>query len=124
MQQADATLRARLNHLSQCEIKGPHPQFDIPAEKCIQFRPTAFLGNMLSMDNTEFSSFQLGLYLQLVLGLDFSPQLTSDGNCPCGRTYDATGYHRLNCTNGLADPGHRDIIWWSLHLHLKTGLYG
>ena len=71
VQQADATLRARLNHLSQCEIKGPHPRFDIPAEKCIRFRPTAFLGNMLSMNNTEFSSFQLGLYLQLVLGLDF-----------------------------------------------------
>ena len=49
------------------------------------------------MINAEFSSVQLGQYLKLVLGLDFPPQLTSDGNCPCGRANDYTGYHRLNC---------------------------
>ena len=98
VQQADTFLRARINHLSQSEVKGPHHRFDIPSEKCLRFRPTAFLGNILSMINAEFSSVQLGQYLQLVLGLVFPPQLTSDGNCPCGRANDSTGYHRLNCS--------------------------
>ena len=97
VQQADTSLRARINHLSQSEVKGPHTRFDIPSEKSLRFRPTAFLGNILSMINAEFSSVQLGKYLQLVLGLAFPPQLTSDGNCPCGRANDYTGYHRLNC---------------------------
>ena len=58
----------------------------------------AFLGNILSMINTEFSSFQLGQYLKLVLGLDFPAPCTIDGQCPCGRANDSTGYHRLNCS--------------------------
>jgi hypothetical protein len=49
------------------------------------------------MINAEFSSVQLGQYLQLVLGLVFPLQLTSDGNCPCGRVNYSTGYHRINC---------------------------
>ena len=95
--QADDSLRARMNHLSQCEIKGPHPRFDIPAESCIRYRPTALLGNILSMSNAEFSSGQLALYLRLVLGLEFPPQQTSDGCCHCGKANDSSGFHRLNC---------------------------
>ncbi len=96
--QADSLLRARMNHLAQGEVKGPHPRFDIPSDLLLRFRPTAFLGNILSMINADFSPFQLGQYLKLVLGLDFPAQATTDGNCPCGRANNSTGHHRLNCS--------------------------
>ncbi len=44
--QADDSPQARMTRLSQCEIKGPHAKFDLPAEKCVRFRPTVFLGNI------------------------------------------------------------------------------
>jgi hypothetical protein len=96
--QGDPALRARMNHLAECEVKGSHPRFDIPTKQSIWFRPTAFMGNLLAMLTTDFSLFQLGQYLQLVLGLDFLPPSTPDGQCPCGRQHDSTGYHRLNCS--------------------------
>ncbi len=98
VQQADAFLRARLNHLSKCEIRAFIANLIFQLKSVCNFDQTSFLSNILSMINAEFSSFQLGQYLQLVLGLDFPPQLTSDGNCPCGRANDSTGCHRLNCT--------------------------
>jgi hypothetical protein len=97
--QADPSLRARMSHLAQSEIKGPHKRFDIPPDKVLTFRPTAFLGNMLSMIHLEFSSVQMGLYLRLVLGMDFPPPNTSDGRCFCGHPHDASGNHRINCTH-------------------------
>jgi hypothetical protein len=96
--EADDSLRARMSHLSQCEISGPHRRFDLPPDKELKFCPTAFLGNILSMINSEFSSVQLGQYLRLILGLDFPPPTTSDGHCFCGRANDVSGYHRLNCS--------------------------
>jgi hypothetical protein len=36
--QADSSLRARMNHLAQCEVKGPHPQFNIPSDLSLRFR--------------------------------------------------------------------------------------
>jgi hypothetical protein len=102
VRQADSSLslpdsRARMNHLAQCEVKGLHPRYDIPADLSLRFRPTAFLGNILSMINAD-SPFQLGQYLKLILGLDFPAQATTDGNCLCVRANDSTGYHRLNCS--------------------------
>ncbi len=44
--QADDYLRARISHLSQCDIPGPHPRFDLPPDKGLKFCPTAFLGNI------------------------------------------------------------------------------
>ncbi len=40
--QADDSLRARMTHLSECEIRGPHVRFDLPAEKCVRFHSTVF----------------------------------------------------------------------------------
>jgi hypothetical protein len=60
--------------------KGPDARFDVPADKPVRFRPTAFLGNILSMTKAEFSVVQLGHYLRLVLGLDFPPQQPRMGN--------------------------------------------
>jgi hypothetical protein len=60
-----------MNHLAECEVKGSHPRFDIPTQQSIRLRPTAFMGNILAMLTTDFSQFQVGQYLQLVLGLDF-----------------------------------------------------
>ena len=54
--QADDSLRARMKHLSQYEIKGPHTRFDIPADKSVRFSPTKFLGNILSMTKAKFSA--------------------------------------------------------------------
>ncbi len=55
-----------MNHLAECEVKGSHhPQFDIPTQISILFRPTAFMGNLLAMLTTDFSLFQLGHNLQL-----------------------------------------------------------
>ncbi len=75
-------LRARTNHLAECELKGSHPRFDIPTQQSTRFRPTAFMGNLLAILTTDFSPFQLGQYLQLVLGMDFLPPSTPDGQCP------------------------------------------
>jgi hypothetical protein len=73
---ADDSLRARMKHLSEYEIKGPLTRFDIPADKSVRFRPTAFLGNILSMTKAHFSAVQLGHYQRLVRGLDFNkPQI-------------------------------------------------
>ncbi len=76
--QADDSLRARLTHLSQWKIKGPHPRFDIPPELTLRFPPTAFLGNIWPMVHTEFSAAQLGQYLRFVLGLELPPPNTSE----------------------------------------------
>ncbi len=83
--QADGSLRARLTNLSQCEHQDI---FDIPAEKCVKLRPTAFLGNILSVTKVAFSAVQLGQYLQFILGLEFPPQQTSNGDCICGLPND------------------------------------
>ncbi len=64
-----------MTHLSECEIKGPYDRFDLPAKKCVGFRPTAFLGNCFSMTKAEFSAVQLGQYPRLILGLEFPPTL-------------------------------------------------
>ncbi len=96
--QADDSLRARMTHLSECEITGIYARFDLPAEKCARFRPTVFLGNILSMAKTEFSAIQLGQYLLLILGLEFPQQQASNARCYCGRPNDSSGNHRLNCS--------------------------
>jgi hypothetical protein len=111
--QADDSLRARLSHLSQCEIKGPHKRFDIPPDKVLRFRPTAFIGNMHSMVSLEFSSVQLGQLFQLLLGLEFPPPNTSNGLCFCGRANDTSGYHRLNCSQNAGKTwvhGHNLVV--------------
>ena len=53
--QAYPTIRARLNHLSQAEVSGPHNRFDLPSDQCIRYRPTAFLGNLKALPLTDFS---------------------------------------------------------------------
>ncbi len=63
------------------------------------------------MFNAEFSSFQLEQYLQLVLGLDFPPQLNCDGNCPFSRANNYTGYHRLiNWAGRSWAQGHKLVV--------------
>ncbi len=74
---ADPALRARKNHLADCEVKGSHPRFDIPTQQSIRFRPTAFMENLLAMLTPDFSPFQLGQCLHLVLGLDYLPPSNS-----------------------------------------------
>ena len=84
------------------EIKGPDARFDVPADKPVRFRPTAFLGNVLSMTKAEFSAVQLGYYLRLILGLDFPPQQTSDGKYFCGRVTDSSlPSHKAECLHLL-----------------------
>ena len=123
--QADPALRARMNHLAECEVKGSHPRFDIPTQQSIRFRPTAFMGNLLAMLTTDFSPFQYGQYLQLVLGLDFLPPSTSDGRCPCGRANDSTGYHRLNCSRWAGRSwaqGHNLVVAALAYENRRLGL--
>ncbi len=93
---ADDLLCACLSHLSQCEIKGQHMLFDLPPEKVLWFRPTAFLGNMHSMVSLGFSSVHLGQLFWLLLRLEFPQQNTDNGLCSCGRANDASGHHYLN----------------------------
>jgi hypothetical protein len=87
--QADDSLRAQMSHLSQCDIPGPHRRFDLSSDLGLKFCPTAFLGNILSMISSEFSSVQLGQYLLLILGLVFFLPPTTDGKCFCGRENDS-----------------------------------
>jgi hypothetical protein len=93
--QADYFLRARRNYFSECEIKGPYDRFDLLAEKCVRLCPlaTAFSGNILSMTKAEFSAVQLDQYLRIILGPEFRPRQTSNGNgkCFCGQANDSPG---------------------------------
>ena len=90
-------------------LKKMQGDFDIP-HKVLRFRQTAFfLGNMLSLINLEFSSVQMGQFLRLILGLDFLPTHTDEGNCLCGKANDALGHHRLNCSRWA---GSTRTQWW------------
>ncbi len=90
-------------------LKKMQGDFDIP-HKVLRFRQTAFfLGNMLSLINLEFSYVQMGQFLRLILGLDFLPPHTDEGNCLCGKANDASGHHRLNCSRWA---GSTRTQWW------------
>jgi hypothetical protein len=38
--QADGSLCARMTHLTECEMNGPHARFDLPEEECLLFSST------------------------------------------------------------------------------------
>ncbi len=80
-----------MTNLSECEIKGLYDRFDVPAEKC-----EINVLRKLSMPKAEFGAIQLGQYMCIILGLEFSPHLTADGKCFCGLPNDSSGYHGLN----------------------------
>jgi hypothetical protein len=69
---------------------------------CLRFRPTAFLGNGLSVISAGFSAFQLGLgqypSLRLVLqvGPYFPAQLAPTG---MAKAIDSTVYHNRDRTS-------------------------
>jgi hypothetical protein len=94
----------------QSKIKGPHKRFDIPPDKVLQFKPTALIGNMLSMINLEFSSIQMGHILQLILGLDFHHHTQMMETVCAERLTMPWGIFDLNVHYGLAGLGHKGTI--------------
>ncbi len=50
------------------------------------------------MPKAEFSVVRIGHCLLLILGLEYPPQLTSDGKCFCGLPNYSSEYRRLNCS--------------------------
>ena len=91
------TLNARAQHLSTCQVTGPHTRFDLPADVTIKHSPTGFLRTILPYKEDGLSAHQMSLYLTLILGLPMPPIPTLNGTCPCGHPYCIMGTHQLNC---------------------------
>ena len=101
------SLNARAQHLATTVTTGPHGRFDIPPAINITHNPTAFLTSILPYGSDGMSSYQLSLYLILILGLPMPPMLTRDGTCPCGAPHSIFGYHQLNCKHWAGKSWHK-----------------
>ena len=87
------SLLARANHLAKLEVSGPHGRFDLPSSLVIKYTPNSFLHTSLPFGTDGMSSYQLSLFLHLLLGL---PMQDND-TCKCGAPSNIFGYHQLNC---------------------------
>ena len=103
------SLLARANHLAKLEVSGPHGRFDLPSSLVIKYTPNSFLHTSLPFGTDGMSSYQLSLFLHLLLGL---PMQDND-TCKCGAPSNIFGYHQLNCGKHACAAFHKDMIFVS-----------
>ncbi len=61
-------------------------------------------------------------FLRLILGFDCLQPYTDDGNCVCRRAHDASGHHRLNCSQWAGRTWAQGHIWWWHQFGRRLGL--
>ena len=101
------SLNARAQHLATTVTTGPYGRFDVPPAINIKHNPTAFLTSILPYGSDGMSSYQMSIYLILILGLPMQPMLIRDGTCPCGAPRSMFGYHELNCKQWAGKSWHK-----------------
>ena len=110
------SLDSRLTHISPVQYSGPHKPFDLHHRLTIGHQPNAFLKTLLPTQEEGMSQHQMSLYLKLLLGLPIPAPLESSPVCPCGKSHDFHGYHRLNCKHnaGRANRAAHDLVQLAL----------
>jgi hypothetical protein len=97
------SLLARANHLAKLDIAGPHGRFDLPSSLVITYTPNSFLHTSLPFGTDGMSSYQLSLFLHLLLGLP----MNEAGTCKCGAPFNIFGYHQLTCGKHASAAFHK-----------------
>ena len=92
---------------------------DIAPKAELKHRPNAFLATHIPYNDEGMSTYQMSLYLKLLLGLPLP--LPLNGHCTCGQAQDYFGYHRLNCKHhaGKANRAAHDCVQLALAKELR-----
>ena len=119
LRNANSFLDRRLSHLAPVIYKGPHQPLDIAPKAELKHRPNAFLATHIPYNDEGMSTYQMSLYLKLLLGLPLP--LPLNGHCTCGQAQDYFGYHRLNCKHhaGKANRAAHDCVQLALAKELR-----
>jgi hypothetical protein len=103
---------ARLQHLSEQSIDGPHLRFSISSQVKIKYNPLAFMSRWMfdGYKHGSLSQHQFELVLKLILGLSPNDPATI---CKCQSVLGSTGAHEQNCKKWAAPSwkrGHDFVV--------------